>query len=115
MLIITVQVNAPAGQAIGIKEDLAMYLERWGDARVVSVEQRPQPQMVKTAAGKSMPCDPRLVPYWERPGAAGKVVLQRSGKVVSCDFEGPRDELTGFGYISHFSTCPQARGFRRKR
>ena len=41
MLIVTVQVNAPAGQAIGIKEDLAMYLERWGDARVVSVEQRP--------------------------------------------------------------------------
>lgn len=70
---------------------------------------------VKTAAGKSMPCDPRLVPYWERPGAAGKVVLQRSGKVVSCDFEGPRDELTGFGYISHFSTCPQAKGFCRKK
>ncbi len=45
MLIVTVQVNAPAGQAIGIKEDLAMYLERWGDARVVSVKQRPQPQM----------------------------------------------------------------------
>lgn len=36
MLIITVQVNAPAGQAVGIKEDLAMYLERFGDARVVS-------------------------------------------------------------------------------
>ena len=54
MLIITVQVNAPAGQAIGIKEDLAMYLERWGDARVVSVEQRPQPQMEQmTIGGKS--------------------------------------------------------------
>lgn len=37
MLTITVQVNAPAGQAVGIKEDLAMYLERFGDARVVSV------------------------------------------------------------------------------
>ena len=54
MLIITVQVNAPTGQAIGIKEDLAMYLERWGDARVVSVEQRPQPQMEQmTIGGKS--------------------------------------------------------------
>ena len=31
MLIITVHVNAPAGQAIGIKE-------RYGDTRVVSVE-----------------------------------------------------------------------------
>ena len=45
MLRIVLEVNAPAGQAIGIKEDLAMYLERWGDARVVSVEHRPQPQM----------------------------------------------------------------------
>ena len=50
MLIITVQVNAPAGQAIGIKEDLAMHLERWGDARVVSVEQRPQPQKIGRAS-----------------------------------------------------------------
>ena len=39
MLIITVQVNARASQAIGIKEDLAMFLERYGDARVISVEE----------------------------------------------------------------------------
>lgn len=69
---------------------------------------------VRIASGKSMPCDPRMVPYWERAGAAGKVVLQRSGQVVSCDFEGPRDKLTGFGYISHFSTCPRADAFHRK-
>lgn len=37
MLTITVQVDAPLGQAIGVKEDLAMYLERYGDCRVVSV------------------------------------------------------------------------------
>lgn len=41
MLIITVQVDAPRGKAIGVKEDLAMYLEKYGDARVVSVEERP--------------------------------------------------------------------------
>lgn len=51
MLIITVQVNASAGQVIGIKEDLAMYLERWGDARVVSVEQTPYPQMDQMSIG----------------------------------------------------------------
>lgn len=48
MLIITIEVNARPGQAIGIKEDLALYLERYGDARVVSVEeatQRPMEQM----------------------------------------------------------------------
>lgn len=38
MLIITVQVNAPAGQAIGIKEQIAQDLERYGDTRVLSVE-----------------------------------------------------------------------------
>ena len=38
MLIITVHVNAPPGQAIGIKEQIAQDLERYGDTRVVSVE-----------------------------------------------------------------------------
>ena len=37
MLIVTIHVDAPAGQAIGIQEDLAMYLERFGDTRVVSI------------------------------------------------------------------------------
>lgn len=37
MLIIRVEVDRPAGQAIGIKEDLAMYLEQFGDARVVDI------------------------------------------------------------------------------
>lgn len=37
MLIITVQVDSPAGQAIGVKEDLAMYCEKYGDVRVLSV------------------------------------------------------------------------------
>ena len=45
MLIITIKVDAPAGQAIGIKEDLAMYLERFGDSRVVSVEEVTPQQM----------------------------------------------------------------------
>ncbi|MBR2943384.1 MAG: hypothetical protein IKB82_08300 [Clostridia bacterium] len=39
MLIVTVHVNAPAGQAIGIKEQIAMDLEKYGDTRVVSVEE----------------------------------------------------------------------------
>ena len=59
MLIITVQVKAPAGQAIGIKEDLAMHLERWGDARVVSIEEKPQAQMEQMTIGGAS--------YVERP------------------------------------------------
>lgn len=68
---------------------------------------------VKTEAGKSMPCNPGLVPFWARPGAPGKVVTMR-GKVVSCDFAGERERLTDSGYVSHFSTCPQAGKFKRK-
>lgn len=37
MLIITVQVERPPGQAIGVKEQVAMALEHIGDVRVVSV------------------------------------------------------------------------------
>ncbi len=37
MLTITLQVRAPPGQAIGIKEDIAMRLEPLGDVRVVSI------------------------------------------------------------------------------
>ena len=43
MLTITIKVHAPAGQAIGIKEDFAMYLERFGDARVTDIrEEKPE-------------------------------------------------------------------------
>lgn len=46
MLTITIKVNAPAGQAIGIKEHLAMVLEKFGDVRVVSI-QEDTPEQVK--------------------------------------------------------------------
>jgi len=52
--IITLQVNAPPGQAIGIKEDLAMYCERYGDVLVISVQEpsaKPMEQM--TIGGRS--------------------------------------------------------------
>lgn len=51
MLIITIQVNARPGHAVGIKEDLAMFLERYGDARVVSIEEAPQKQMEQMTIG----------------------------------------------------------------
>lgn len=39
MLIITIHVDAPAGQAIGIKEQIAQDLERFGDAKVISIKE----------------------------------------------------------------------------
>lgn len=38
MLTIVVQVDRPPGQAIGIKEEIAMLLEPLGDVRIISVE-----------------------------------------------------------------------------
>lgn len=39
MVVLTVLSDAPLGQAIGIKEDLAMHLSQWGRVRVVHVGQ----------------------------------------------------------------------------
>lgn len=37
MLRVTIDVNAPAGLSLAVKEQLAMLLERYGDAWVISV------------------------------------------------------------------------------
>lgn len=39
MLRITFQVDAPAGQAIGIKEHIAMQLEKYGDVKCIDVQE----------------------------------------------------------------------------
>ena len=39
MLTMIFKVNAPSGQAIGIKEQIAMELEKFGDVRVVKIEE----------------------------------------------------------------------------
>ena len=47
MLTITIKVNAPSDQALGIKEHLAMCLERYGDTRVVSIKaDRPEQMQI---------------------------------------------------------------------
>lgn len=52
MLSITVEVNAPGWMAQGVKESLAMYLERFGDARVVDVDEW-DPEEYKQIAAKA--------------------------------------------------------------
>ena len=42
MLRIVVDVNAPVYAAQGIREDLTMYLERFGDTTVQSITEAPQ-------------------------------------------------------------------------
>lgn len=45
MLTIVVQVNVSPDMAQGIKEDLAMHLEKFGDARVVEIREDIPQQM----------------------------------------------------------------------
>lgn len=61
-----------------------------------------------------MPCDPEPVMYWARRGAAGRIVTP-NGEVISCDLNSDPGKATGIGYVSHFSTCPQAGRFRAKK
>ena len=53
LLTIKAQVRDLRGQAQGIKEDVTMYLERYGDVRVISVEMRepPPPEQMKIGGG----------------------------------------------------------------
>lgn len=63
---------------------------------------------LKTAAGKNMPVDPQFVDYKRVQGGKERIVLP-NGEVVA----GERcraHEADGYGYISHFATCP---GYQR--
>ena len=67
---------------------------------------------IRTKLGKSMPVDEKPVPYYK--GSKDKIVTE-GGEVISCNLEGSSDEFLGFGYISHFVTCPKADKFRRRK
>lgn len=67
---------------------------------------------IRTLAGKSIPCDPVQVPYWEKPKGRGKVVL-RSGEVISCELANNQRGPDGVGFVPHWSTCPRAEEFRK--
>lgn len=45
MITITIQVNAPLGSVQAVKETLAMYMERFGDCKVLSVKEEFPQQM----------------------------------------------------------------------
>lgn len=57
---------------------------------------------IPTRAGKMMPCDPGLVPYWE--GKRDRIVTP-AGTVKSCSLVGPIGEELAKGYIPHWATC----------
>ncbi len=68
---------------------------------------------MKTKNRGNMPCDPSLIPFWAKFRAKGKVVTL-TGDVVSCEFEGPMDDMTDVGRIPHWATCPYADRHRKR-
>lgn len=45
MITVRVQVDAVAGEAMAIKEALAMFLEQWGDTKVVEITEATPEQL----------------------------------------------------------------------
>lgn len=63
-------------------------------------------------SGKSMPVNEKIVNYKTDPHGKERIVTP-GGDVVACVTGINADEATGFGYVSHFATCPNARSHRR--
>lgn len=125
MLEIRIRVNAPESFAQGIKEDLAMYLERYRDSQVVAVDVLPEQNMeqirmgsggsacrvcgaplkwIRTRKGKNMPCNAQPMPFWASD--AGKTsVMTEAGDMVRCNLQGEPGKESGAGYRPHFQDC----------
>lgn len=64
---------------------------------------------ITTKAGKSMPCDPDLIPYWKPKRRTGKErFVTENGEVVSGE-KSKGAVIDGYGRIAHFATCPVRR------
>ena len=63
---------------------------------------------IKTKSGKNMPVDPQCVDY--RKVASGKERIVTPGGDVVAGERCKAGEADGYGYISHFATCP---GYRK--
>ena len=68
---------------------------------------------VRMRSGRSMPVNEQLVNYKLEDKGKDKIVTPE-GEVVSCISGVNADEANGYGYVSHFATCPNAQKHRKK-
>lgn len=68
---------------------------------------------IRMKSGKAMPVDDKIVNYRTDPQGKDRIVTP-GGDVVACVAGVKVDEATGFGYTSHFATCPNADSHRRR-
>lgn len=69
---------------------------------------------IKTTGGKSLPCDPDPLTYREAAKGRERIVTP-NGEVLACEIESDTSKATGIGYKAHWSTCPKADDFRRRK
>lgn len=70
-------------------------------------------RFIRMKSGKAMLVDDTIINYRIDPQGKERVVTP-NGDVVACVTGIKADDATGFGYISHFATCPNAARHRRK-
>ena len=70
---------------------------------------------IRTKAGKNMPVNPQFINYRRaKDGEKAKArIVTTEGDVVSANITNEA-EAEGYGYISHFATCPGAAGSRKR-
>lgn len=73
-------------------------------------------KFIRTLGGKSMPCNAEEVYYKYKLGAVDRIVTP-NGEVLPCVFlDAETDDLSdasGYGYVPHWSTCPNADKHRK--
>lgn len=68
---------------------------------------------VRMPDGRSIPCEPALIPFWWEPEGA-ETFLTQDGEWIRGSRDGDPEELTDVGYIPHREDCRRAGGNRRR-
>lgn len=69
---------------------------------------------IETLAGKSMPCDAKLVSFVRQEGGPAKLVTP-AGAVVSGRPAKRGEPFIEYGYTPHWATCNAPDSFRKRR
>jgi len=69
---------------------------------------------IKTAKGKSMPCDAKVTYYIQKAKGGKQRIVTPNGEVLSCEYTDDPNSATGTGYVPHWYTCPYADNFRKR-
>lgn len=86
-----------------------MYGENIGQCRSCGRRIR----FIQMKSGKKMPVDESFVNYKLAAGGKERIVTP-TGDVVACITGVDAMEADGFGYVSHFATCPNSSQHRRR-